>query len=815
VNGLQFTANANTGFHFAKEFPEYLGSAEYMTLYNEARANDGQDPRYSQQDIYNHALGINPNRYPNVNYYSDEYVRKAYNRSEGTLEIQGGGTRAHFYTNINYYRSEDLLNFGNAKDNYTDRFSVRGNVDLVVNSVIKGWANASATFYNSHSNKGNFWSDAAKMRPNYPENAAPLMDITMIDPNATMALSTLGKSLNLLDGRYFPGGTKSTQTNAIADCYFGGKTQGVSRQFQFDAGIIYDMNKFVKGLSFKTLFSIDYAASYNLSYNNKYAVYEPIWSTYNGVESIVGLTQYNDEVVTGTMSMSDSKYRQTITWNGHFDYDHTFAGKHHVTGLLLASMYTTTSSGQYHRYANANLGLQAGYDYMGRYFAEVGLAGVHSARLPKGNREALSRSFTVGWNIAKEKFMKANFVDDLVISASYSKLYEDMDVYLVKDGNENYFYNYDAKWDKTGSGFSWNDGTSTDRAYSKNGSNPALDFIQRKELSFTLRGSFFNKLINAELTYFNTDMDGLIINNPTQFPSHLSNGLGGSTFKPALNNNIQNRKGLDFSITAQKQLGKVHATLGVVGTYLKTNWTKYDELVEYDNQKVEGHSLDAIRGYQCLGFYTYDDFDKNETTGKLTLKKSLPQPKIGGTIQPGDLKYEDVNGDGILDEKDQVDLGKSGTYGAPLTLGVNLTLKYKNWTLFVLGNGQFGAYGLKNNSYYYMSGEDKYSVYARGRWTPETAETATHPRLTTASHKNNASASTFWLYSTDRFNIRKVQITYDFPKEMFEGKVVKALSVYINGNDLLTISKERKLMETNVGYAPQTRFYNLGVKVTL
>ncbi len=815
VDGLQITANANTGWHFAKEFPEYLGSAEYMTLYNEARANDGQDPRYSQQDIYNHALGINPNRYPNVNYYSDEYVRKAYNRSEGTLEIQGGGTRAHFYTNINYYRSEDLLNFGNAKDNYTDRFSVRGNVDLVVNSVIKGWANASATFYNSHSNKGNFWSDAAKMRPNYPENAAPLIDITMVDPNATMALSTLGKSLNLLDGRYFPGGTKATQTNAIADCYFGGKTQGVSRQFQFDAGIIYDMNKFVKGLSFKTLFSIDYAASYNLSYNNKYAVYEPIWSTYNGVESIVGLTQYNDEVVTGTMSMSDSKYRQTITWNGHFDYDHTFAGKHHVTGLLLASMYTTTSSGQYHRYANANLGLQAGYDYMGRYFAEVGLAGVHSARLPKGNREAISRSFTVGWNIAKEKFMKANFVDDLVVSASYSKLYEDIDVYLVKDGNENYFYNYDAKWDKTGSGFSWNDGTSTDRSYSKNGSNPALDFIQRKELSFTLRGSFFNKLINAELTYFNTDMDGLVIKDPTHFPSHLSNGLGGSTFKPALNNNIQNRKGLDFSVTAQKQFGKVHATLGVVGTYLKTNWTKYDELVEYDNQKVEGHSLDAIRGYQCLGFYTYDDFDKNETTGKLTLKKSLPQPKIGGTIQPGDLKYEDVNGDGILDEKDQVDLGKSGTYGAPLTLGVNLTLKYKNWTLFVLGNGQFGAYGLKNNSYYYMSGEDKYSVYARGRWTPVTAETATHPRLTTASHKNNASASTFWLYSTDRFNIRKVQITYDFPKEMFEGKVVKALSVYINGNDLLTISKERKLMETNVGYAPQTRFYNLGVKVTL
>jgi hypothetical protein len=114
-----------------------------------------------------------------------------------------------------------------------------------------------------------------------------------------------------------------------------------------------------------------------------------------------------------------------------------------------------------------------------------------------------------------------------------------------------------------------------------------------------------------------------------------------------------------------------------------------------------------------------------------------------------------------------------------------------------------------------MDREAKYSVNVRGRWTPETAATATHPRLTSLSSANNAAASTFWIYSTDRFNLRKVQITYDFPQEMFEGKWVKALSVYLNGNDLLTISKNRKLMETSVGYAPQTRFYNLGVKVTL
>ena len=537
----------------------------------------------------------------------------------------------------------------------------------------------------------------------------------------------------------------------------------------------------------------------------------PTWSNYNTQDAIVAIKQPKDEVVTGTMTMSNSAYRQTITWNGHFDYDHTFAGKHHVNGILLANMFTTTRSGQVHRYANANLGLEVGYDYMGRYFADVALAGVHSARLPEGHREAISPSFTIGWNLAKENFMEGSFVDDLLLSASYSNLNEDIDVYM----GDNSYYIYEPLWSRGGSGFQWNEGTDADLTFSTMSKNPSLDFIHRKEFSINLRGSFFNKLITTDITFFNTDMDGFITQSPTMFPSYLQGGLLGSSFKPAINNDVQNRKGIDFSVKVQKQFGQVFAALGVVGTYLKTEYTKYDQIKEYEYQRAEGRPLDAIWGYRCLGFYNVGDFDYNSESGKYTLRKDLPKPGIGGTIQPGDLKYEDVNKDGIIDDKDQVNLGKWGTYGSPFTFGVNLTLKYKNFTLFVLGNGQFGAYGMKNSSYYYMSGESKYSVNARGRWTQATADMATHPRLTTLSSANNAANSTFWLYSTDRFNLRKVQLTYDFPKDMFKGKWVKALSVYVNGNDLLTISKNRQFMETSVGYAPQTRFYNLGVKVTL
>ena len=418
-----------------------------------------------------------------------------------------------------------------------------------------------------------------------------------------------------------------------------------------------------------------------------------------------------------------------------------------------------------------------------------------------------------------------------MISASYSNLSEDADIYM----GSKYYYLYEATWTNNGSSFSWNEGaSSTNFTVSTQGANPDLDFVHRKELSFTLRGSFFNKLISTELTYFNTDMDGFIIQNPTMFPSHLSGVLSGNSFKSAINNNIQNRKGLDFSVTVQKQLGKVHAQLGVVGTYLTTEWKKYDEIIDpaAPHKYTEGQTLDAIWGYRCLGYYTEEDFDYNKETGKYTLKAGLPKSTLSGNsyLQPGDLKYEDIAGDpntggpdGKIDNKDMVVLGKSGSYGAPLTLGVNLTLKYKNWTLFVLGNGQFGANGLMNNTYYFMSGDDKYSVNVRDHayvlfnadGDPYLANpNASHPRLTTMATANKE-ASTFWLYSTDRFDLRKVQLTYDFPKEMFDGKIVKALSIYVNGNDLLTFSKHRKMMETNVGYAPQTRFYNLGVKVTL
>lgn len=240
-------------------------------------------------------------------------------------------------------------------------------------------------------------------------------------------------------------------------------------------------------------------------------------------------------------------------------------------------------------------------------------------------------------------------------------------------------------------------------------------------------------------------------------------------------------------------------------TYYNTEATKRDDSSFSDTyQYRQGKPLDAIWGYECIGYFTSPEDVLN----------SPSQAALSGNIKKGDLKYKDQNNDGIIDTKDQIYLGKGGWYGSPYTIGVNLSAKWKGFTLFVLATGGWGGKGVKNNSYYWISGENKYSEVVRGAWTEETAATATYPRLTTQDGANNNTTSTYWLYSTDALRLSKVQLTYDFANNLFQNTWIKGVSAYISGSNLLTIAPERKILEMNVGSAPQTRFYNMGVKMT-
>ena len=789
---LTIDVRANTGWNVAKAYPEYLGSAEYMTLYNEALKNDGLSPKYTAEEIYFSSTGQNPYRYPNVDFYSSDFIQKAYNRSDVTAEIYAGSSRARFYANISYYNVGSPMNFGQGKHNRNERFSVRGNVDVELSKAVSAYVNSNVSFYDSKGTVGgSYWSLASTFRPN---RIAPLIPLSMIDPNASAVWDLLKTSNNIVDGKYFLAGTQNDLTNVFADYYAAGKSSSTKRNLQFDAGVNINLEKLLKGLSFHVQYSMDYATSYSTKYDNKYATFIPVWGNFNGYDMIVDLTKSdtNDEK-TGKQSISGSDSDRTISMNAHFDYSRMFGKAHQLDAMLLVSGFQQTFAGVYHRTCNANIGVQASYNYKHKYYAEFSGSAIHSARLAEGHRNAFSPSFTLGWNLAEEELLKGSVVDELMVSASGSILHTDLgiDYYMYKGG-----------YDMDGSSWGWYDGGSLKTSRSLRGSNEGLTFLKRKELSVNVRTSLWKRMLTADLSFFVNSMEGGIISSSQFFPSYF-NYSSTQNFLPYINYNNDRRMGFDFSLNYNTRFGDVDFSAGVCGTYYKTKATKRDDS-GYENayQYRQGKAINPIWGYECLGFFQDED----------DIAASPSQTTLGGGVpKPGDLKYKDQNNDQIIDSKDQVALGQ---FSNPFTMGINLTAKYKNFTLFLLGTGNVGGQNLKKSSYYWISGEDKYSKVVRGRWTEETAATATYPRLTTGNGNNNFVNSDFWMYKSNRFDLAKMQLTYDFPASMLKGKLVKALSVYASGANLLTISKEREHFETNVGSAPQTRFYNFGVKAT-
>lgn len=792
-DGLNVSVRGNASLYVPKSYPKYLGSAAYMELYNEALQNDGKAAVYSDEDIYHYASNENPYRYPNINFFDSQYIKKTYQRYDGTAEFSGGGRLAHFYANIGLSNVGSLMNFGEGKNNHTTRLNVRGNIDLRLNDWIDGYVNANATFYDARNDNSNFWSESATMRPTSQYPLVPFIPISYVEEADAVTLKTIQNSNYIIDGKYFLGGTQSQQTNPFAAMYAAGYNKYTSRQMQFDMGMNFDLNSLVKGLKLKTKFAVDYHTQYNTSINNEYAVYEAKWNNYSGQDLITSITKYGTDKRTGTQNLSDSHDKQLILMQAQLDYDRSF-GDHNLNATLLAHGYQISEDGEYHRTSNANLGLQLAYNYAHTYYADLSMAAIHSAKLAEGHREAISPVVSLGWRLKNESFLRnVKAVDDLKLTASYGIINQDLDI-------EKY-YMYDYVFTATGTWWGWNEvANSMQTSDSQQGSNYNLGFIKRKEFRAGLTGSLWEGALKFDANFFTTSTNGLLTTASTIYPSYFQTYWPVSTFLANTNYNNQRRTGVDLTLNVHQKFGEFDTNFGVSAMYYTSKNTKWDENVEYDWLKAEGQSIEAMRGYECLGFFKDADDVANSA-------------KINNNTKPGDLKYKDQNGDGIIDSKDQVVIGK---WTAPFQMGVHFTVKYKDFTLFAQGSGTFGGNGLKNGKDTWVYGDGKYSDVVLNRWTPETASTATYPRLTTESGDLNFVASDFWKYSTSAFRLNKVQLTYDLPQSIFAGdSFVKGVSVYVSGSNLLTIAKERKYMELNVGTAPQTRMYNLGVKVNL
>lgn len=802
----EFKIRANTGINVPKFYPEYLGSAEYMTLYNEARRNDRLGNLYDAETIYNHASGINPYRYPNVDYYSSEYLRDYSSRSDVTGEFSGGNDRTRYYINVGYYHTNTLLNVGSGKDESYSRFYVRGNLDMNINKFISAKVNTSIVNYNTNLTTGDYWGNAATLRPNW---YTPLIPVSYLDPNDIASQQMLKDNPFVIDGKYLLGGTQQQLTNPFAVMYTQGNTKYTARQYQIDATLNFDLNSVLPGLGFYTQLGVDYYGRYYLNENsNDYAVYAPVWNNAQGYDMISSLVKYNENKVKRERSLDESYGYQKLMFTGAFTYGRTFDDVHNVSGLLLASAYQQTLSAvegassadiseAYHKPSNANLGLQIGYNYKHKYYADFTGALVHSAKLAPGRRNALSPTISAGWRISSEKFMSGlTFIDNLKLTASAGIVNTDMDIssYYMYKPVYTVGGSYEASEGRSASG------TDITRPASDN-----IDFIKRKEINLGLEAVLFNKLLNVNLSWFKTRMNGMLVRDANAYPGYFV--YGNTNLLPWENYDENLFKGFDAALTVNKKIGEWELQLGAVGTYSVGEAVRRSENYTYSYQSRIGQPLSALWGLKSDGlFMNQKEIDESPN-------------QTFGSVVAGDIKYIDQNNDGRIDSEDEVYLGRQS---APFIYALNFTAKWKGFTFFMLWQGQTGGNAIKSNDYYRPGLERKYSEVARERTTLKADENGnwmvdqlgTFPRLSTNNTGNNFRNSDYWMYNTDYLKLAQVQLSYNLPKHIFNRTFLKEVGVYVKGGDLLTISKSRKILETNPGSTPSTRFFNVGATIT-
>lgn len=777
----------HTGINLPKAYPNYLGSADYMRYYNQASLNDGLTPLYDSTMISNYDSKLNPYQYPDVDYYSSDYLRKMSNTYMVNTDFTGGNDRAKFYASAGLERLNSLLKIGEGKNEGITRLNVRGNIDLNINDYISTFVDVSAVFYDARTANGNYWEKSGTL---HPHRYAPLIPIDLVEKDNEQAQNYVDASRHVIDGKYILGGTQEYLTNPIADAYAAGHRTYTSRQFQYTAGLNANLSPVLNGLSFHGQVSVDYSNSYVQSVNNTYAVFVPTWKKYDDVDSISSLTKHNKDANNGNQNLSDNWNNQNIDFNLHFDYLNTFNADHNVLARVLVNGFRGRRTGEFQNRTNNNMGMQLNYNYAHRYYANFSGAIVNSTKLPANTRVAFSPTLELGWVLSEEEFLKnSNVVNRLKIHASAGFVNTDLDF--------SQYYMYDQIYASTAY-FSWQEGTWINRTTTmSHEKNENLGYVKRKEVNLGVNGALFNNSFNFDINAFMITKDGIPVQRYTQYPSFFYSYYPETSFVPYTNYDANSYRGVDFQLDYTRNLGEVKLEVGVAGSYVVSTAKVREELFADAYRNRAGKPVGAIFGLESEGLFMSQDEIVNHARQKF------------GEVKPGDIKYKDQNNDGVVDELDEVMIGN---WQSPFVAGVHLTATWKALTFYVYGTAQFGGTSIKSGDYYWVSGNKKYSEVVLDSWTEQNKEQAKYPRLTTLGGDNNFRYSDYWTYKSDLFNLAHAQLTYSLPKAIVSKTFVKGLDIYLNGSNLLFVSKNKDIMELSVGSTPQMRTFSMGVK---
>jgi TonB-linked SusC/RagA family outer membrane protein len=759
------TLNVNTSFQQSINEPRVLDAYQYAQLYNEGLANDGLPAAYSAADLEAYRTGTDPFGHPNVD-WRREILEKTPMFNQYVLNASGGGRAARYFVSLEHTRQTGIFKTTPANTYNTDndfkRYVIRSTVDVNITKRLKLGVNLFGSNYNVNYT-GALPSQLLGALFTTPNNAYPVYNE---------------------DGSY--GGNQQYQNNLKAGIFSSGYGENYFRTVSANFSLRRELDDLLPGLYVNAVASYYSTLREDINRAKSFAVYQRQVSPTGQVSYL----KYGND---GLQANGNS-----INFQRRYDYLEFTAGyqkqwgRHHLNAVVLANRDNSVNGNEL-PYTVQGLAGRLAYSFDQRYVLEIATGYNGSNRYPdNGNTKyALFPAAGLAWNIDQEKFAQGiSWLSTLKLYGSYG---------ITGNDNPGYFQ-YQRRY-ISGNGVIFGTAAGSQGTLVE----PQLPNIGRgyekaAKLTIGLDGSFFQKRLGITAEFYTDRYYDLLIQRGS------NTGLLGNSY-PDVNAGRQRFSGVDLQLSWQSREAAAftYVVRGVLG--LQGSKVLYiDEIPQpYPWMQRTGERVGRPFGFIADGLFQND----TEIESGPKLEGFSYKPK------PGDIRYKDLNNDGIINQFDQAPFGNDGPL---ITYGLNVSVAYKGFDFFALAQGTANRdFFLSGGSYYAFQANGFGQAYEHnlGRWTPATAATATYPRMTIGFNDNNYRYSSYWMRSGNYLRLKTVELGYSLPDHLAKKVWLQGVRVYIGGTNLLTFSSLEKGIdpEINLGAYPVQRLYTIGINV--
>ena len=819
---------ASIGINQPIGFPEYLGSADYATLYNEARLNDakmtGADISslnlFSQQaiDNFRRAKGDNSDGLGyDWDYY--DFAFKPGLQEDVSLSIRGGTDKVRYYVLANYFSQGGNYKYSNAGeyDSQTKftRYNFRSNIDININRYLSTRLDLGARITDRNApgtTAGRLMTICATQPPYLPilveENAHPQNEEYIQQNPRGMLYGDNIYRYNLLG--------ELSRTG-----YLNEKNTYLNGSFAMNL----DMEFLTKGLKAEVMFSYDASEgrwinrkldTYKDGYREypKYATFMPI----EGSDAYMAGGHYTGAYKTGNKYDIDQTIGNGFSHNAsdgrtyiqaRLDYNRLFSNRHEVTAMLLANRGNRTVNNELAYHSQGITGRFA-YYYNQKYLMEFNFGYNGSENFAPGKRYGFFPAGSIGWVVSEEEFMKkASWIDFLKVRASYG---------LVGSDNVSSRFPYLAFYGG-GSGYDFgnNFGTNVGGTSEGNLANANLTWEKARKLNVGIDFTTLNQRLALTIDAFYEYRFDII----TDMNSDGIMGYPDIVGKDAALQNLGevSNRGVDIELSWNDKIGKDFRY------YIRPNLTFSRNRLEYKAEVARKNSWRKETGKRLYEnfVYVFDHFAADQEEAD-RLNKIGYQP--WGQLIPGDVVYKDLDRNGVIDDEDRTAMGNPRS--PELMFGIPFGFQYKNFDFSVLLQGATKSSILLNGAAVFdfpQFEQDKIGRVKKmhlDRWTPETAATAKYPALHYGTHDNNKNGnSSLFLYDASYLRLKNVEIGYNVSPKLLRKFHVQQARIYVQGLNLLTFDKLGDVdidPETKSGdgasWYPIQKVFNFGIDIT-